>query len=92
MASPCNIIQDKYNQDQYKGENQNFIYCPILGYYNNWQIIYCGEIIKQLESTHTGINFQLKHNAISIIALNIGKDISDNHYVEISTIDKNAEN
>ena len=26
LSSPWNRIKDKYNQDQYKGENQNFVY------------------------------------------------------------------
>ena len=34
LKSPCNISQDKYNQYRCKGENQNFIYWPILGSYN----------------------------------------------------------
>ena len=36
-----NRIQDKYNQYQYKGENQQFFYWPILELYNNWHIIPC---------------------------------------------------
>ena len=28
---PWNISQDKYNQEQYKGENQNYFHWPILG-------------------------------------------------------------
>ena len=32
-------IQDKCNQDRYKGENKHCVFWPILGSYNNWQII-----------------------------------------------------
>ena len=38
------------------------------------------------------INVHIKQNSISNIALNIGKNISDNYYGKFSTIDKNAEN
>ena len=38
------------------------------------------------------MNVQMKHNAISTIDLNIGKNIIDNNYGEISKIDKNAQN
>ena len=44
------------------------------------------------ESTNTGITVHVKYNSISNIYINIGKDISDNYYEEISTIEKNAEN
>ena len=47
LASPWNRSQDKYNQYQYKGENQNCIYLNILGSYNNWQIIHCIDSRKQ---------------------------------------------
>ena len=88
LASPCNIIQYKYNKYQYKGENQNCVYWPILGSYNNWQIIHCIESRKQHESEDTDINVHIKKNDIRDIALNILKDISDNNYGEVSTIDK----
>ena len=45
--SPCNISQVNYNKYQYKVENQNCIYWPILGSYNNWQIIHCMSSRKQ---------------------------------------------
>ena len=47
---------------------------------------------KQHKSTDTEISFHIKHNAIRNIAFKIVKDISDNDYGEISTIEKNAEN
>ena len=92
LASPWNRSQDKYNQDQYKGDNQNWVYWPILGSYKNWQIIYCIESRKQHKSSDTYINFHIKYHAISNIALNIRKYISDNYYGAIPTIDNNAEN
>ena len=61
LSSPCNRSQDNYNQEQYKGENQNCFYWPILGSYNNWQIIHCIEIIRQHESTDTYINVHIKY-------------------------------
>ena len=39
LDSPCNISRDKYNQDQYKVENKNCVHWPIIGYYNQCQII-----------------------------------------------------
>ena len=86
---PWNRSQDKYNQDQYKGENQNCIYWPILGSYNNWKIIHCIESRKQHKTTDTEINVNIKHNSIRKIALNIIKYIIDNDYGSISTIEKN---
>ena len=53
MYSPWNISQDKYNQDQYKSENQNCVYWPILGSYNNWKIVHCIDSRKQHKSTNT---------------------------------------
>ena len=35
LASPWNRSQDKHNQDQYKDENKNCVYWPIMGSYNN---------------------------------------------------------
>ena len=79
-GSPCNRSHDKYNQDQYKGANQNFFYWPIIGYYNNWNIIHCIDGIKQHESTNTDINVHIKLKSIKNIALNIGRDISVKDY------------
>ena len=62
-----------------------------LWFYNNWNIIHCIYSRKQTESTDTVINVHIKHNTISNIDLNIGKDISENDYGAISIIDKNAE-
>ena len=87
-GSPCNRSHDKYNQDQYKGANQNFFYWPIIGYYNNWNIIHCIDGIKQHESTNTDINAHIKYNFISHIYLKIEKYTSDNDYGSISAIDK----
>ena len=36
LGSLCNGRQYKYNQDQYTGKNQQCVYCPILGSYNNF--------------------------------------------------------
>ena len=47
LSLPCHKIQDKHNQDKYKGENKNCVYWPILGSYKNWQIIRCVENRKQ---------------------------------------------
>ena len=55
------------------------------------KIVHFIDSIKQHEATNTDINVHIKQNAILNIALNIGKDISDNDYGEVSTIDKNAE-
>ena len=92
LASPWNRSQDKYNQYQYKGENQNCIYCPILGSYKFWQIIHCIDSREQHESADTGIHVHIENHSIRKIALNIGKDISENDYGAILTIEKNAEN
>ena len=51
-------------------------------------MIHCIDIRKQQESTDTDINVHIKQNSVRKISLNIGKDISDNDYGEISTIDK----
>ena len=59
--------------------------------YKNWQIIHCMHSIKQHEATSTDINIYIKYNDIRNIALNIGKEISDNHSRAISTIEKNSE-
>ena len=59
LASPWNKSPDKYNKDQYKRENQNCIYWPIIGFYNNWQIIHCIDS-KKHESTNTDINVNVK--------------------------------
>ena len=88
LACPWNRSQDKYNQDWYKSENQYCLHWLILGSYQNSQIMHCIESRNQHKSTETGISFYVKHNAIRDIVLNIGKDISDNYYGEISTIDK----
>ena len=47
--------------------------------------------IRQHKSADTEININRKQNSINNIALNIGKQISDNNYGVISKIDKNAE-
>ena len=65
---------------------------PILGPYNNWHIIHCIEGRKKHRILDTNINVHIKQHAISNIALNIGKHISDNDYGSISTIDKNVGN
>ena len=46
---------------------------------------------KKHVGTTTDINIRIKKNAISNIAISIGKFISDNDYEEISTININAE-
>ena len=89
---PWNTCQNKHNKDEYKWGNKVFVYWPILGCYNNWKIIYCIESRKQQESIDTDVYVHIKYNAGKNIALNIGKDISDNNYGEASTIDKNVEN
>ena len=48
-------------------------------------------IVKKNESIDTEINVYIKQNTIGSIALNIGKDIRDNNYGEMSTMDKNSE-
>ena len=87
-----NRIQDNYNQDRYKGANKKCICWPILGIYNNWNIICFVDMIKHHKSFNTDINVNIKQNSISKISLNIGKYISDNDYIVISTIDRNVEN
>ena len=54
-----NRSQYKYNQDQYRGENQNCVYWPIIGSYNNWQIIHFVCSRKQHKSIDTDINFHI---------------------------------
>ena len=39
LDSLWNIWQNNFNKVWYKGKNQHCVYCPILGYYNNWEII-----------------------------------------------------
>ena len=56
MSSSGIRSQDKYNQVWYKGENKNCVYWPILGSYNNQQIIHCIDSRKQHESTETDMN------------------------------------
>ena len=34
-----NRSQDKYNKDQYKGDNQKCVYWPIIESYNTWKNI-----------------------------------------------------
>ena len=68
------------------------MYWPIIGSHKNWKIIHCIDSIKQHQATDTEVNVNIKQNAIRNIALNIGKNISDNDYRAISAIDKNAEN
>ena len=68
--------QYQYNQDQCKGENQQCIQWPIIRLYNNQQIIHVICCKKQHETTNSDINVNIKQNAISNIALNIGRDIS----------------
>ena len=92
LYSPWIKSQYNYNQDQYKASNQQCIYWPILGPYNNWKIIHCIDIIKQHKSTYTNINVHTKQNSIRNGALNVGKYVSDNNYGSIPTIDKNTEN
>ena len=65
---PWNSRQDKYNKFWYKGENKKCVYWPILGSYNNLQIIHCIDMIKQHETTNTDINVYIKHNATRNIA------------------------
>ena len=83
LASTWNRSKDKYNQYRYKSENTNCVYWPILGTYNNWQIIHCIDSRKQNKSTNTDIVVHIKHNAIRNTDLNIDKDISDNDYEAI---------
>ena len=53
LSPPWNISLDKYNQDRYKFDNQNFVYWPILRSLKNWQIIHCIASRKQHESSDT---------------------------------------
>ena len=46
---------------------------------------------KKHEETTTDINFHIKHNDISKVALNTGKIISNNDYGESNTTKINAE-
>ena len=62
LSSPWSMSQDKYNKDRYKGANQNCVYWDILGYYNNWKIIYYIDSIEQHESTNTDKNVHIKQN------------------------------
>ena len=48
--------------------------------------------VEREKKTDTDRNVYIKHNYIRNVALNIGKDRSDNYYGETSKIDKNAEN
>ena len=85
IASTWNISQDKYNQHRYKGDNQNCIYWPILGYYNNWHIIHFIASKKQHKLSYNYINVQehcFKHWG----------NTSENDYGKFSIIDKNSEN
>ena len=59
-----------------------------LGSYKNWQIIHCIDTIKQHKTTSTKINDNIKQNGTRNIDLNIGKEISDNDYGAIYTIEK----
>ena len=59
---------------------------------NNWNIIHCIESRKQQKKSDTDRHVNIKQNFIKNIDLNIGKNISDNNYGSISTIDKNIEN
>ena len=77
MDYQWNRNQDKYNQVWYKGENQNCVYWPIIGSYNNWKIIHCIDSIKK-ESTDNDRNVPINQNTTRDIDLKIGKDISDN--------------
>ena len=90
LSSPFNRRHNNYNQDIYKGENQQHVYYPILGSYNKWSIINCIDSKKQNEATKPDIDVHTNHNYIREISLNIGRDISDNDYGKISTTDKNA--
>ena len=89
LASPWNIRQDKYNQDQQKGENQECVYCPILGSYNNYLIIHFIDSKKQHEATNSDVNVHIKKHAIRYIAFKTFVDISDKGCGAIYTIDIN---
>ena len=91
LDSLWNRIKVNYNKYKYKGENQQCSYWPILGSYKNWQIIHFIDSKKQHETTRYDINVNIKKNSIRKITLNIGRDIRDEYYGTISTIDKNPE-
>ena len=84
LISPWKTSEDKYIQDRYKSDNQNYVHWPILGSYNNWKISHCIDCIKVLKSTNSNINVHIKQNSIKNISFNIFKGISDNYYEEIS--------
>ena len=71
IYSPWNRIQDKYNQYQYTGENQQCVYCPILGSYHNWQIIHFIYIKIKHEAIKSGVNVHIENNFISDITLKL---------------------
>ena len=48
MDYPWNRSQDNYNKYQYKYENKECVYWPILVSYNNWKTIHCIDSIKTL--------------------------------------------
>ena len=77
LNSPCKGRKDRYNQVQYKGENQQCVDWPILGSYNHWNIINCINSRKYHRKTNTKTNVHIKPNAIRNIDLNIGKDTSN---------------
>ena len=60
LASPQNRRKYKYNKYRYKGEDQKFFYRPILGSYENWQIINCIYGIKQQGATNTDKKIHIK--------------------------------
>ena len=60
LAYPWNRSQDKYNKYQYKGDNQNCVYWPILGSYKSLQIFNCIESMKWHESSYTSMNVHIK--------------------------------
>ena len=41
LTSPWNRSQYRSNKDLYKYANQNYVYCPTIGTYNNYKIIHC---------------------------------------------------
>ena len=59
LASTQNIRQDKCTEVQYKCEHEHCNYWPILGSYNNFQIIKCIDSIKHHEATKTDLNVLL---------------------------------
>ena len=60
LYSPWNRNQDKYNQDQYKGDNHKCAYSPILGPYNSFQIITFIAGRKEHEAPYTDINVYIR--------------------------------